>query len=93
MRNAHIPGTQELEGDVEALKRYLIANATVEERLRGLSPQDRLRGLDPQERLRGLDPQERLFGLSSAARAQLLALLLKENEKDKKDKEEDPLSH
>ncbi len=41
----------------------LLAEATAEERLKGLDPEERLKGLDPEERLKGLDPEERLKGL------------------------------
>ncbi|MBK1706959.1 hypothetical protein CKO40_21070 [Halochromatium glycolicum] len=53
----------------------VLANMTLEERLKGLAadevlqrydPEERLKGLEPKERLKGLEPEERLKGLDPA---------------------------
>ncbi len=41
----------------------ILANAPVEQRLKGLKPEERIAGLKPEERLAGLKPEERLAGL------------------------------
>jgi hypothetical protein len=49
-------------------REMLLAEATPEERLKGLDPEQRLKGLDPEQRLRGLGPEERLKGLDPEQR-------------------------
>jgi hypothetical protein len=68
----HVPGTQELLDDSDDLNEFFVARATVERRLRGLSPEDRLRGLSPEEMLRGL---------GAAERARLRELLLQQEDR------------
>lgn len=52
MSHLHVPGTQELLDDAESLNEFFIERATVERRLRGLSPEEVLHSLGPAERAR-----------------------------------------
>lgn len=68
MSQMHGPGSRELLDDAERLDDLLVSRASVERRLRGLSPEERLHGLAPEDVLRGLTP---------AKLARLRELLLK----------------
>lgn len=52
MSQLHVPGYKELLDDAERLDVQAVARASVELRLRGLSPEERLLGLSPAERAR-----------------------------------------
>jgi hypothetical protein len=68
----------------EDVRKWFVSEATVEERLEGLSPQElmntftpeeRLEGLSAEERTKGLSPEERLGGLSPEERKRMKQLL------------------
>jgi hypothetical protein len=67
----------------EELFAKMVEEASVEQRLRGLSPEERVRGIPPEERLRGLSPEELLRvlppeffdGMSEEEAARLRGLL------------------
>ena len=75
--------SENLEQFDEELFARMVEEASVEQRLRGLSPEERLRGLPPEERLRGLSseellralPPEFVTGLSEEEAARLRDLL------------------
>ena len=56
--------SENLEQFEEELFAKMVAEASVEQRLRGLSPEERLQGLSSEELLRALPPEERVRGLS-----------------------------
>ena len=55
--------SENLEQFDEDLFTKMMEEASVEQRLRGLSPEEVLRALPPEERVRGLSPEERVRGL------------------------------
>ena len=58
-------------------REILMAEASVEERLKGLDPEQRLKGLDPEQRLKGLNPEDALRVLfPNATEEQIQQMLL-----------------
>lgn len=85
MSQLHVPGTQELLDDSDDLTKFVLAHATVEQRLRGLGSDDLTEFFvdraTVERRLRGLTPEDRLRGLGSAELARLRELLLKQEDR------------
>lgn len=69
MSQLHVPGTKQLLDDAQRTRELILSNMTEEEILERFPPEARLRGLALEDRLRGL---------TSAERAKLRELLLKQ---------------
>jgi hypothetical protein len=67
-----------LEEFVRQARKEVIKEATVDERLEGLTPEQRLEGLTPEQLLRRLSPEQLLEGLSPEQRQLLLRRLAEE---------------
>jgi hypothetical protein len=52
MSQLQVPGSREVLSDAERLEELVLSRASVEKRLRGLSPEDLVRGLNAEERAR-----------------------------------------